>query len=106
MRKNLYLSEKYVNIKSDGHIMCVKQPFNKRRRTEMDFYNVKKREHVKIADKDCEKVIYKRKTATGIQERYAAKAVDDDGTKLTKFLSKDAYDKLKCSVGKVAAKKK
>lgn len=62
----------------------------------MDFYNVKKRAHVKIADKDCEKVVYKRETATGIQERYAAKAIDDDGTKLTKFLSKDAYDKLKC----------
>lgn len=67
----------------------------------MNFYNVKKKESVEIADAKCEKVIYKRKTAKGVQERYAARAVDpDDGVKLTKFLSKEAYDALKCKVGK------
>lgn len=71
----------------------------------MEFYNVKKRAKVKIADAKCEKVIYKRETATGIQERYAAKAIDDDGTKLTAFITKAAYDKLKCKEGKAKAAK-
>lgn len=71
----------------------------------MKFYNVKKGKSVVIADSKCEKIIYTRKTATGIQERYAAKSVDDDGTKLTVFITKDAYDKLKCKEGKAKAAK-
>ena len=66
----------------------------------MEFFNVKKRTKVEIAEKNCKKVVYKRETATGIQERYAVKATDDDGTNLTKFVSKADYAKLKCPVGK------
>ena len=60
------------------------------------FYNVKKRESVEIEEVDCQKVIYKRETSKGTQERYAVRAQDDDGTKLTKFVSKENYDKLTC----------
>lgn len=70
----------------------------------MEFYNVKKRAKVKIADAKCEKVVYKRKTSTGVQERYAVRAVDNDGTNLTKFISKDTYDALTCKAGKAAKK--
>lgn len=67
----------------------------------MEFYNVKKRAKVKVADAKCEKVVYKRETSKGVQERYAVRAKDDDGMALTKFVSKDVYDKLTCKVGKV-----
>jgi len=66
----------------------------------MKFYNVKKRETVDIAEKDCRKVVYKRKTSKGVQERYAVRATDKDGTNLTKFVNKAAYDKLSCPVAK------
>jgi hypothetical protein len=62
----------------------------------MNFYNVKKREAVTVADANCKKVVYKRKTSKGVQERYAVRAQDDDGTNLTKFLNKAAYEKLGC----------
>jgi len=61
----------------------------------MEFYNVKKRATVTIADAKCKTVVYERETAKGIQKRYAVKAVDADGTNLTKFISKAAYDKIK-----------
>ncbi len=54
----------------------------------MDFYNVKKRAHVEIAEKNCEKIIYKKETSKGIQERYAIRAKDDDGTNVTRFITK------------------
>lgn len=66
----------------------------------MEFYNVKKRKKVEIADKKCTKIIYKRETANGIQERFAVRSVDDDGVVLTKFLSRDTFEKLDCPVGK------
>lgn len=66
----------------------------------MKFYNVKKRETVTVADDKCRKVIYKRKTAKGVQERYAVRAVDNDGSNLTKFIDKKTFDKLSCSVAK------
>ena len=72
----------------------------------MEFYNVKKRESVEIADAKCEKVVYKRETYTGVKERYAVRAKDDDGTNLTKFISKATYDALSCKVGKAAKAKK
>ena len=63
----------------------------------MEFYNVKKREKVEIADSKCVKVIYDRKTAKGVQKRYAVQAKDPtDGISLTKFITKDAYDALTC----------
>ena len=64
------------------------------------FYNVKKRESVEIAEKDCTKVVYKRKTSKGTQERYAVRAKDDDGTNLTKFVNKATYDGLSCPAAK------
>lgn len=72
----------------------------------MEFYNVKKRAKVKIADTSCSKVIYKTKTAKGIQERFAARAKDNDGTNLTKFLSKADFVALKCPEVAAPAKKK
>lgn len=66
----------------------------------MKFYNVKKRAKVTIADDKCTKVIYKRKTAKGIQERYAVRATDDDGANLTLFINKATFDKLSCPVAK------
>lgn len=57
----------------------------------MQFYNVKKREKVEISEYQLKKVIYKGK---GGQVRYAARAVDNDGTNLTRFVSKDGYDAL------------
>lgn len=72
----------------------------------MKFYNVKKREEVNVADAKCTKVIYLRKTSKGIQERYAVRAQDNDGTNLTKFINKAGFDKLTCPVVKAPAKKK
>jgi hypothetical protein len=60
----------------------------------IEFYSVKKRAKVTVDDKQVEKIEYKRKTAKGETVRYAFKAVDDDGGKLTKFCSKEDYDKL------------
>jgi len=66
----------------------------------MKFYNVKKRASVNIADDKCSKVVYKRKTTKGVQERFAVRAVDTDGSNLTKFINKKTFDSLKCPVGK------
>ena len=66
-----------------------------------ELYNVKKKAKVKIDDSKCSKVIYSRKTKSGaIQEKYAVKAIDDDGTHLTKFITKAAYDALNCKAAK------
>lgn len=59
---------------------------------EVEFYNVRKKTKVKISKSDVEKVEYKKKTSKGVQIRYAFKAVDDDGTNLTKFVSKADFD--------------
>lgn len=66
----------------------------------MKFYNVKKRKEVQVPDGQCRKVVYKRKTSKGMQERYAVRAKDNDGTNLTKFLSKVTFEKLACPVAK------
>ena len=61
----------------------------------VEFYNVKKKAKVQIDESKIEKVEYNRKLKDGsTQVRYAFKAVDDDGTNLTKFCSKADYDKL------------
>ena len=59
--------------------------------TIMQFYNVKKREKVEISDDQLKKTVYTGKSG---QKRYAVRAVDDDGTNLTRFVSKDDYDAL------------
>ena len=65
----------------------------------MKFYNVKKRQSVEIPEANCKKVVYKRQTSKGPQERYAVRAKDNDGTNLTKFVNKAVYDKLACPKG-------
>lgn len=54
------------------------------------FYNVKKREKVEIDDSNVTKRRYPGRGG----ERYALRAVDDDGTTVTKFVSKETYDSM------------
>ena len=61
----------------------------------IEFYNVKKKTKVQVSESDVEKKTYERITKAGKKTiRHALAAVDDDGTKLTKFCSKDVYDSL------------
>jgi hypothetical protein len=61
----------------------------------IQFYNVKKRKKVDIDESKVEKVTYERELKDGsTQTRYAFKAQDDDGTKLTKFCSKADFEGL------------
>tara|TARA_B100001113_G_C21029750_1_gene587449 strand:+ start:158 stop:349 length:192 start_codon:yes stop_codon:yes gene_type:complete len=61
----------------------------------IEFYNVKKRKKVSIDESNVEKVKYDRTLKDGsVQTRYAFKAVDDDGTNLTKFCSKSDWDNI------------
>tara|TARA_R110001583_G_scaffold51673_1_gene161171 strand:- start:1006 stop:1203 length:198 start_codon:yes stop_codon:yes gene_type:complete len=61
----------------------------------IEFYNVKKKTRVQIASAEIKKKVYERTTKNGkISVRYAFSAVDDDGTKLTKFCSKADYDAM------------
>jgi len=64
----------------------------------IEFYNVKKRKKVSINESDINKIEYKRETTKGVQVRYAFRAQDDDGTNLTKFVSKVDYDKVDAPV--------
>lgn len=60
------------------------------------FYDVKKREKVSVPAGSCWKTKYERTTKDGgMQVRYAVKA-EVDGSKLTKFVSKDAWDSMSC----------
>jgi len=61
------------------------------------FYSFKKRESVEVDESTCTKVIYRKETAKGVQERYGIKSVDD-GTNLTKFCSKTDFDALDCPI--------
>lgn len=56
----------------------------------MQFYNVKKREKVEIPDDQMKKTVYESRG----RKRYAVRAVDDDGTNLTRFVNKETYDEL------------
>ncbi len=61
----------------------------------IEFYNVKKKTKVQISESDIERKTYERVSKAGkVSLRHALAAVDDDGTKLTKFCSKDVYDSL------------
>ena len=61
----------------------------------IEFYNVRKKVKVSIAVEDITPVVYNNVTKTGKKTtRYGLKAVDEDGTKLTKFCSKDVYEEL------------
>ena len=61
----------------------------------IEFYNVKKKKKVSVDRSKVEKKVYEKTTKTGKHSvRYALKAVDEDGTKLTKFCSKADYDSI------------
>lgn len=61
----------------------------------IEFYNVKKKEKVQIDESNVSRHSMERTTKTGkISTRYALRAIDDDGVKLTKFCSKADYDKI------------
>lgn len=57
----------------------------------MQFYNLKTRSHVEVADQDIKKIKMTRKTKNGEQTRYALTA-EYQGSKLYKFVNKDTYD--------------
>ncbi len=63
----------------------------------IEFYSVKHRRKVQVDESEVQKKTYDRETSKGKQTRYALQAqttVDGDSVKLTKFVSKDQYDKL------------
>jgi len=61
----------------------------------IEFYNVKKKKKVNVDPSNVSKHVYEKKTKAGkLSVRYALKAVDEDGTKLTKFCSKADYDSV------------
>ena len=57
-----------------------------------EFYNVKKKKKVMIDDSKIRKTKYEAKGKT----RYAFRAVDDDGTNLTRFCSEGDWSKKNC----------
>ena len=62
----------------------------------IQFYNVKKKQKVEIDPSEVTKHAYEKTAKSGkLTIRYALKAVDEDGTKLTKFCSKADYDAVK-----------
>ena len=63
----------------------------------IEFYSVKHRRKVQVEESDIEKKTFERETSKGKQTRYGLQAntkVDGDQVKLTKFVSKDDWDKL------------
>ena len=65
----------------------------------MTFYNVKTRSSITVEKKDLKKKVYVRETSKGKQERYALRALVD-GSSLTKFVSKDVFEKMDVPVEK------
>lgn len=60
----------------------------------IEFYNVRKKEKVQKDESEVTTVKYEKVTKTGKKvTRYGLKSVDD-GTKLTKFCSKEVYEQL------------
>jgi hypothetical protein len=57
----------------------------------MQFYNLKTRSHVDVADANIKKKKMIRKTKTGEQTRYALMA-DYEGTTLYKFVNEATYN--------------
>lgn len=61
---------------------------------DIQFYDVKKRAKVSVSESQVKKTKYTRPTkAGGTQVRYALKA-EVDGSRLTKFVSKDDWDRI------------
>ena len=64
----------------------------------IEFYDVKLREKVGIADSQVRKTTYEREGKNGkINVRYALRA-ENQGTKLTKFVSQADWDALEVPV--------
>lgn len=60
----------------------------------MEFYNVKTRQKVDVAEKDIKKQKMEKKTSKGTtQVRYAA-VTEVDGTRLFKFINEETYKNL------------
>lgn len=60
----------------------------------IEFYNVKLRKKVEVPDSEVRKVKYERETKSGkTSVRYAFRA-EHEGTKLTKFASKEDWEAL------------
>lgn len=62
----------------------------------IEFYNVKKKAKVSVDESQVKRVKFEKPTKDGksVRVRYALKAVDEDGTKLTKFCSQSTYESL------------
>jgi hypothetical protein len=63
----------------------------------VEFYSVKHKRKVPVHESEVEKKTYDRETSKGTQTRYALQAettVDGDPVKLTKFVSKDDFNRL------------
>lgn len=63
----------------------------------VEFYDVKTRKKVKIDDSKVRRVTFQTKKGGA---RYGLRAYTDDGRKLTKFVSKTDWDKMKFPVEK------
>ena len=60
------------------------------------FYDVKLRKEVMLEPAKVEKVTYERETKDGKKQvRYALRGKTTDGRNLTRFVSKEDYDKMK-----------
>ena len=64
----------------------------------MKFYNLKTRSHVEVSDSEITKTKLEKKTANGVQVRYAMKAVVN-GDKLYKFVSEKDFTASKAKEG-------
>ena len=63
----------------------------------IEFYSVKHRKKVDVDERDVQKKTFERETSKGKQTRYGLQAnttVEGDQVKLTKFVSKEEYDRL------------
>ena len=63
----------------------------------VEFYSVKHKRKVAVDEGEIQKRTFERETSKGTQTRYALQAettVDGDKVKLTKFVSKDDYERL------------
>ena len=61
---------------------------------EIEFYDVKKRQRVKLSLENCSKTTYERKLKNGqTQTRYAFRGQTDDGRNLTKFCSQSDWER-------------
>jgi hypothetical protein len=68
--------------------------------TIVQFYSVKSKKKIGVPQEKLRKVRYERKTRQGTRTSYALRA-EQDGQKLTKFVSKEDWEKLDVPQDKV-----